>query len=74
MDVYVPAAPMLLRFRDRAQLTQRDIELRAAAELRQRQQHRHRDSRAAAGAHHRNQLDRIIVRVPIRGTWAASPT
>jgi len=65
MDVYVPVHTMLLRFRNRAQLTQRDIELAARpaaagggdanadAESDDRRQERL----------NRHQLDRIIVRV-----------
>jgi putative ABC transport system permease protein len=64
MDVYVPAHTMLLRFRNRAQLTQRDIEAAnrqgtftqgntADQESEERRQERL----------NRNQLDRIIVRV-----------
>ena len=64
MDVYVPVHTMLLRFRNRAQLTQRDIELAA----------RPAQMAAAFGdtavteeerqeRSNRNQLDRIIVRV-----------
>jgi putative ABC transport system permease protein len=63
MDVYIPARTMLLRFRNRAQLTQRDIERAArsvtvvtsdsAAESEEERQERT----------NRNQLNRIIVRV-----------
>jgi len=63
MDVYVPVHTLLLRFRNRAQVTQRDIELAArppnaptsdtAAES--EEQRRERTNR--------NQLDRVIVRV-----------
>ncbi|MBL8985500.1 MAG: ABC transporter permease [Gemmatimonadales bacterium] len=63
MDVYVPARTMLLRFRNRAQLTQRDIEAAARegdfvrndapVESEERRQERT----------NRNQVDRIIVRV-----------
>ncbi len=64
MDVYVPVHTLLLRFRNRAQLTQRDIELAsrpvtvtttadANTESEERRQERL----------NRNQLDRIIVRV-----------
>jgi putative ABC transport system permease protein len=62
MDVYVPVHTMLLRFRNRAQLTQRDIELAArpgqfvttdSSESEEQRQERT----------NRNQLDRIIVRV-----------
>jgi putative ABC transport system permease protein len=64
MDVYVPARTMLLRFRDRAQLTQRDIELASRpqnfgnennTDTETPEQRRERTNR--------NQLDRIIVRV-----------
>ena len=64
MDAYVPIHTMLLRFRNRAQLTQRDIEL-AAREVTV-------TSTSEANAEtdeerlertNRNQLDRIIVRV-----------
>jgi putative ABC transport system permease protein len=65
MDVYVPARTMLLRFRDRAQLTARDIELASRpqnfgpdnnnADTETAEQRRERTNR--------NQLDRIIVRV-----------
>ena len=63
MDVYVPARTLLLRFRNRAQLTQRDIEAAArrftvvtsdsATESEEDRQERL----------NRNQLNRIIVRV-----------
>ena len=62
MDVYVPLETMLLRFRNRAQLTQRDIEMAARPvtvtstddpESPEQQQERT----------NRHQLDRIIVRV-----------
>jgi putative ABC transport system permease protein len=64
MDVYIPVPTMLRRFRNRAQLTQRDIELAArpnqgnienpaATETEEQRQERT----------NRNQLDRIIVRV-----------
>jgi len=61
MDVYVPASTMLLRFRNRALLTQRDIEEAAqtfdpdADETETEQQRRERTNL--------DQLDRIIVRV-----------
>ena len=63
MDVYVPVHTLLLRFRNRAQVTQRDIELAArpagfpAADA---------DSESAEQREertNRNQLDRVIVRV-----------
>ena len=64
MDVYVPARTMLLRFRDRARVTQRDVEQAAsndgngdddAQKTETTEQH---DERV-----NHNQLDRIIVRV-----------
>ncbi len=63
MDVYVPARTMLLRFRNRAQLTQRDIEaaaregdfVRNDAPVESEEQRQERTNR--------HQLDRIIVRV-----------
>jgi putative ABC transport system permease protein len=62
MDVYVPVHTMLRRFRDRAQLTQRDIELAArpgqfvTADSSESEEQRQERT-------NRNQLDRIIVRV-----------
>jgi len=62
MDVYVPVHTMLLRFRNRAQLTQRDIELAArpgqfvTADSSESEEQRLERT-------NRNQLDRIIVRV-----------
>ena len=63
MDVYVPVRTVLIRFRNRAQLTQRDIEQAARAvtvttndEPTESEQQREERS-------NRNQLDRIIVRV-----------
>jgi putative ABC transport system permease protein len=63
MDVYVPVRTLLLRYRNRAQVTQRDIELAARppnvpsgdATTESEEQRQERMSR--------NQLDRIIVRV-----------
>jgi putative ABC transport system permease protein len=64
MDVYVPARTMLLRFRDRTRVTQRDMELAARlvtvtpaadAGVESEDQRRERINR--------HQLDRIIVRV-----------
>ncbi len=62
MDVYVPVHTMLLRFRNRAQLTQRDIELAGrpgqfvTADSSESEEQRQERT-------NRNQLDRIIVRV-----------
>ena len=63
MDVYVPVRTMLVRFRNRAQITQRDIE-QAAREVtvtssdEAQESNQQREERT-----NRNQLDRIIVRV-----------
>ncbi len=63
MDVYVPVRTVLIRFRNRAQLTQRDIE-QAAREVTvttndaPTESEQQREERT-----NRNQLDRIIVRV-----------
>jgi len=63
MDVYVPVRTMLVRFRNRAQITQRDIE-QAAREVTvtssddAQESDQQREERT-----NRNQLDRIIVRV-----------
>ncbi len=67
MDVYVPVRTMLLRFRDRARVTQRDVEQAAsndgngddASKTETTEQH---DERV-----NHNQLDRIIVRVADAG-------
>ena len=62
MDVYIPVHTMLLRYRNRAQLTQRDIELAArpgqfvTADSSESEEQRQERT-------NRNQLDRIIVRV-----------
>ena len=62
MDVYVPVHTVLLRYRNRARLTQRDIELAArpgqfvTADSSESEEQRQERT-------NRNQLDRIIVRV-----------
>lgn len=64
MDVYVPLRTMLLRFRDRAQLTQAEIELAARASNGPSQGEGDTESpqvRAERTNYH--QLDRIVVRV-----------
>jgi putative ABC transport system permease protein len=66
MDVYVPVHTMLLRFRNRAQITQRDIE--RAGRAPQQQPQTANDSTVETEEQrqertNRNQLDRIIVRV-----------
>ena len=63
MDVYVPVRTVLVRFRNRAQLTQQDIEQAARAVTvttsdQQQESEEQRQERT-----NRNQLDRIIVRV-----------
>ncbi len=63
MDVYVPVRTVLLRFRNRAQLTQRDIE-QAAREVTVTTQDQAQESEQQREERtNRNQLDRIIVRV-----------
>ena len=63
MDVYVPVRTVLLRFRNRAQLTQRDIE-QAAREVTVTTQDQGQESEQQREERtNRNQLDRIIVRV-----------
>jgi putative ABC transport system permease protein len=63
MDVYVPVHTMLLRFRNRAQLTQRDIELAARQSNVTSNDQDQEDPDKRAERINRNQLDRIIVRV-----------
>ena len=63
MDVYLPLQTMLLRYRNRARITQRDIEKAAAAELPQNAEQPQEDEEARAERLNINQLDRIIVRV-----------
>jgi putative ABC transport system permease protein len=63
MDVYTPVRTMLVRFRNRAQLTQRDIELASrpftvTSSTDAQESEEQRQERT-----NRNQLDRIIVRV-----------
>ncbi|HJU75180.1 MAG TPA: ABC transporter permease [Gemmatimonadaceae bacterium] len=64
MDVYLPLHTMLLRYRNRARITQRDIEKAAAAEQPMPQADQpQEDEEARAERMNLNQLDRIIVRV-----------
>ncbi|MEW5914826.1 MAG: ABC transporter permease [Gemmatimonadota bacterium] len=64
MDVYLPLHTMLLRYRNRARVTQRDIEAAAAAERPQPTADQpQEDEEARAERLNLNQLDRIIVRV-----------
>ena len=62
MDVYVPVHTMLLRFRNRARVTQRDIELAGRAGQFVTSDSTESDEQRQERTN-RNQLDRIIVRV-----------
>jgi len=62
MDVYIPVHTMLLRFRNRAELTQRDME-QAASEGGTRNDSTEETDQARQERLNHNQLDRIIVRV-----------
>jgi putative ABC transport system permease protein len=63
MDVYVPIHTMLTRFRDRAKVTQRDIELASRPVVFSQQGETQEDESTRTERLNRNQLDRIIVRV-----------
>jgi len=63
MDVYVPARTLLLRFRNRAQLTQRDIETAARSFTFVSSDSVPESEADRQERLNRNQLDRIIVRV-----------
>jgi putative ABC transport system permease protein len=63
MDVYLPLHTMLLRYRNRARITQRDIEKAAAQEQPVNAETPPEDEDARAERLNINQLDRIIVRV-----------
>jgi putative ABC transport system permease protein len=64
MDVYVPVRTALLRFRDRARITQRDIELAARASgVGDGDDAQEETEEQRAERTNRNQIDRIIVRV-----------
>ncbi len=63
MDVYVPVNTMLLRFRNRASLTQRDVELAARAAVVTSNDGDSETEEQRQERTNRNQLDRIIVRV-----------
>ena len=63
MDVYVPVRTVLLRFRNRAQLTQRDIEQAAREVTVTTQEDVPESEQQRQERTNRNQLDRIIVRV-----------
>src|SRR5687767_10243642 len=61
MDVYVPVSSMLLRYRNRAQVTERDIEM-AAQTFDADNSDDNQDASVRAERTNPNQLDRIIVR------------
>ena len=61
MDVYVPVSSMLLRYRNRAQVTQRDIEM-ASQQFDTDDSDDNQDASVRAERTNPNQLDRIIVR------------
>ena len=63
MDVYVPVRTVLVRFRNRAQLTQRDIEQAARAVTVTTSNDASESEQQREERTNRNQLDRIIVRV-----------
>ena len=64
MDVYVPVNTMLLRFRDRARITQRDIEMASRPGMVVGPEAEEEESEAERSERtNRNQLDRIIIRV-----------
>jgi putative ABC transport system permease protein len=63
MDVYLPLHTMLLRYRNRARVTQRDIEKAAAAQQPVNAEEPQEDEEARAERLNINQLDKIIVRV-----------
>jgi putative ABC transport system permease protein len=63
MDVYVPIRTMITRFRDRAKITQRDIELAARPVVFTPADEAQVDEETRDERANRNQIDRIIVRV-----------
>jgi len=63
MDVYVPVHTLLLRFRNRAQVTQRDIELAARAPGAVERDTTTETEEQRRERTNRHQLDRVIVRV-----------
>jgi putative ABC transport system permease protein len=64
MDVYVPVRTALLRFRDRARITQRDIELAARASgVPDGDEAEQESEEERAERTNRNQIDRVIIRV-----------
>jgi putative ABC transport system permease protein len=63
MDVYVPIHTVLTRFRNRAKVTQRDIELASRPVVVTATDQPQEDEETRLERTNRNQLDRIIVRV-----------
>ena len=63
MDVYAPIHTTLTRYRNRAKVTQRDIELAARTDNFQPQDEVKEDEDARSERLNRNQLDKIIVRI-----------
>jgi putative ABC transport system permease protein len=63
MDVYVPLSTMLARYRDRARLTERDIEAAGQAVVVTTDEASAGDDEERKERENPNQLDRIIVRV-----------
>jgi putative ABC transport system permease protein len=62
MDVYVPLSTALLRYRNRAQITNRDVE-RASQEFDDAEATKNEDATARAERLNQNQLDRLVVQV-----------
>jgi putative ABC transport system permease protein len=62
MDVYVPMSTMLIRYRNRAQLTSRDVE-QASKMFDETPNNQQPDEEQRAERTNYNQLDRVIVRV-----------
>jgi putative ABC transport system permease protein len=64
MDVYVPLSTMLLRFRNRSQVTERDVQLASReADFDQNNATANEDAEQRAERTNYHQLDRVIVRV-----------
>lgn len=63
MDVYVPLSTMLLRYRDRSRVTERDIQAAGQAFVVPADQANAEDEQEREERENPNQLDRIIVRV-----------
>ena len=63
MDVYIPIRTALTRYRNRAKVTQRDIELASRPVVVQTADTPQEDEATRAEKMNRNQLDKIIVRV-----------